>query len=321
MNNRFLTILTLITSSTLFMVGCSDTDAFNNTAATDAASNEVQTQVPDQDSLTLSVEKIAVEALDFNGEAVTVTVYVADRNNNPVPDNTAIKFLTNGGAVEPQCLTTGGACSVIWTEQDPTPGVDGVPGNFEAIILAYTTGEESFTDSNDNGLYDAGEPWTDITEPFFDTNDDGERDPIIDEFVDADNDNTFDIADGLFTGTPCIGDNTVCNRVSTLIWDRTDIVLSDSSAAITWLSGAFPGTVNTAANFTFQITDVNGKFMADGTTIIASTTGGTIAPSTITLAPGQTEISLKYISGDPVGGDSITIEVKSPSGLITSGTI
>jgi len=320
MNNRFLTITILLISSTLTLEGCSgDNSSFTDPAVTNAVSNEVQTQVPDQNSLTISAEKIAVEALNYNGEAVVVTALVADRNNNPVPDNTAIRFLTNGGSIEPQCLTVNGACTVTWTEQYPTPGVN-APGNFEAIIIGYTSGEESFTDLNDNGLYDAGEPFTDISEPFFDINNNGTRDANTEEFIDADLDNTFDTADGLFTGTPCIGDNTVCNRVSTLIWGRRDIVLSSGSAAITQLTGTFPTTDDTTAIFTFSITDVNGKVMADGTTVAISTTGGSVTTTSIDLAPGQTNISIQYTTATPVGNDSITIEVTSPKGFVKSTT-
>ncbi|MEX2366576.1 MAG: hypothetical protein WD601_08220, partial [Pseudohongiellaceae bacterium] len=40
-------------------------------------------------------------------------------------------------------------------------------------ILAYAQGEESFVDSNANGLYDAGEPFVDLPEAFLDHNEDG----------------------------------------------------------------------------------------------------------------------------------------------------
>lgn len=325
MNNHFLTTITLLASSTLFVSACSDDSPFTDTATTGAVSNDVQTQIADQDSLTLSIEKTAVEALSFNGEIVTVTAYVADRNNNPVPDNTPIKFLTNGGSIGPQCLTTVGVCSVIWTEQYPTPGLNGVAGDFEAIIIAYTVGEESFVDSlNDNGLYDLGEQFTDISEPFFDINDDGVRDESLGSpeiFIDADNDGIFDTADGIFTGTPCVGDNTVCNRISTLIWGRTDIVLSSSGAIITLFSGIFPSTVDTSAFFTFDITDIHGKRMADGTEVKISSDGGAVTPSAISLANGQTSITVKYTTDATTVSNDITIEVKSPSGLITYGTL
>lgn len=307
MNNFFLKKLILITSSTLFVASCGGDNAFETPSTTGGVS-DVQTQVPDQNSLTISAEKIAVEALSYNGETMVVTVHAADRNNNPVPDNTPIRFLTNGGSIEPQCLTAGGVCTVTWTEHDPTPAT------FEAIVLAYTYGEESFTDLNDNGLYDSGEPFTDISEPFFDINNDGLRDASTEEFVDADGDNVFDDKDGLFTGTPCVGDNTVCNRVSTLIWDRRDIVLSASSATITSLSGSFPATDDTATTFIFDITDTNGNVMPDGTTVKVEATGGSVANGSITLVPGQSRISVRYTTSTPAGGDSITITTETPNG-------
>lgn len=40
-------------------------------------------------------------------------------------------------------------------------------------MIAVTSGEEGFTDLNNNGTYDPGEPYDDLTEPFVDSNDDG----------------------------------------------------------------------------------------------------------------------------------------------------
>ena len=39
--------------------------------------------------------------------------------------------------------------------------------------MAYATGEESFIDSNGNGLFDVGEPFVDLPEAFIDKNEDG----------------------------------------------------------------------------------------------------------------------------------------------------
>lgn len=40
-------------------------------------------------------------------------------------------------------------------------------------MIAVTSGEEGFTDSNNNGTFDPGEFYDDLTEPFVDSNDDG----------------------------------------------------------------------------------------------------------------------------------------------------
>jgi hypothetical protein len=44
-------------------------------------------------------------------------------------------------------------------------------------MIAVTSGEEAFSDNNNNGLYDREEPFTDLTEPFVDSNDNGTWDP------------------------------------------------------------------------------------------------------------------------------------------------
>jgi hypothetical protein len=313
MNIRTISLFSLIASSALSMTGCSsDTNAFEDPTVTGSQSNEIQTQTPDYNSLSLAFEKLAVEALNREGEQVTATAYVADRNNNPVPDNTAIRFETNGGDIEPQCLTTDGKCTVVWTEHDPTPTT------YEAIVIAYTSGEESFTDLNDNDLYDAGEPFTDISEPFFDLNGDDIRDPGSEVFIDSDNDKEFDGPDGLFTGIPCIGDNTVCNRVSTLIWNSGSIVLSGSYANNVTLSSPLPGAIDTTTILTVTVLDTNGKPMADGTVVNLESSDGTVSPDSIDFAPLQTTFILQYKTGSTAGiSETLSIKVKSPSGATT----
>ncbi|MEW6430075.1 MAG: hypothetical protein AB1730_01095 [Myxococcota bacterium] len=58
-------------------------------------------------------------------------------------------------------------------------------------LIAVTSGEEGFTDSNNNGRYDQGEPFDDLTEPFVDGNDNGTWDPE-ERFIDIDGDGTWD---------------------------------------------------------------------------------------------------------------------------------
>lgn len=43
-------------------------------------------------------------------------------------------------------------------------------------VVAYTNGEEQFTDLNNNGRYDVGEPFVDLGEPYIDVNDNGKWD-------------------------------------------------------------------------------------------------------------------------------------------------
>lgn len=53
------------------------------------------------------------------------------------------------------------------------PGVTLNPRDNLVSMIAVTTGEEAFEDVNNNGRYDNGEPYEDLTEPFVDDNDNG----------------------------------------------------------------------------------------------------------------------------------------------------
>lgn len=100
------------------------------TASTTSGANSYQTQssalvvttgIPDQDSFTLSASLLSPEGWVYSGVTSEITARLADRFNNPVPDGTAVTFTTEGGSIGGSCTTTGGACSVTWTSQNPGP--------------------------------------------------------------------------------------------------------------------------------------------------------------------------------------------------------
>lgn len=144
----------------------------------------ISTGIPDQKSFSLSTATYNVEGANFDGCASnvgsTVSVFLADHFNNPVPDGTAVSFTAEGGAIDASCLTglantqltngsvisqkgIPGSCSVRFCSANPRAS-DG-----RVTILAYALGEESFDDNPaiPNGInrYDAGETFTDLCEP------------------------------------------------------------------------------------------------------------------------------------------------------------
>lgn len=58
-------------------------------------------------------------------------------------------------------------------------------------MIAVTSGEEGFTDANNNGVYDQGEVFDDLTEPFVDSNDNGTWDPD-ERFIDINGNGNWD---------------------------------------------------------------------------------------------------------------------------------
>lgn len=116
--------------------------------------------LPDQDSFSLSVGKLNIEGLEYDGETTTVTARLGDVYNNPVPDGAVVNFLAEGGMIGElgdslrptgRCLTVNSACSVTLTSQNPRPA------NGRVTVTAYAIGEESFVDVNGNGKADLTE--------------------------------------------------------------------------------------------------------------------------------------------------------------------
>ncbi|MEP4146604.1 MAG: hypothetical protein ABJL54_05235 [Halioglobus sp.] len=167
---------------------------------------KVSTGLPDQNSISLSVEGsfVVEEGMTKDGVTRNLIVRMADKFNNPVPDGTAAVFTTEYGSIESSCATVGGACTVTWTSQAPRiptleenqdlvvtindagyscPSHSGSSGpcpddlgsirGGRSTILVTAIGEESFVDSNANGVYDEGERWANLTEAFLDNSENG----------------------------------------------------------------------------------------------------------------------------------------------------
>lgn len=109
----------------------------------------VATGRPVQDGISLSFTKnVLVKGID--GDTANVTVRLVDRVGNPVPDDTVVSFVSEGGSIDPNCNTTNGACSVEFRTQNPRP-LDS-----RVTILAYVEGEKSYIDIDGNNMYTSG---------------------------------------------------------------------------------------------------------------------------------------------------------------------
>jgi len=164
----------------------------------------ISTGIPDQDSFSLSATIANPEGWDRDGTEVEVVARLADAFNNPVPDGTAVSFTTEGGAIEPSCVTTNGACSVIWRSQFPRPeghqlgdannplhppqinNTMGQKMGGRATITATAIGEESFPDLNGNARFDASE-----VDAFLGTNISGNVYDLKEAFVDHNEDGFY----------------------------------------------------------------------------------------------------------------------------------
>ena len=145
----------------------------------------ISTGLPIQKFMSMSAEKYNIEGLNYDNETTDITVLLADQYGNPVSDNTAVNFVTEGGAVgssaQGACVTKDGGCTVSLRSQEFRPK------NGRVTVLAYLQGIESFTDSNGDGQYSCtgftgsgyrplvdacpsgGEPFEDLADAYLDT--------------------------------------------------------------------------------------------------------------------------------------------------------
>ncbi len=181
----------------------------------------VSAGVPDQKSISLSVEGgfVVEDAFNTDGVTRTLTVRMADRLNNSVPDGTFANFSTEYGVIEPSCQTVDGACSVVWTSQNPRlpalpenqalvktiwdedyscPSHNGDFGpcpdslgdiqGGRSTVQVTSPGEESYIDRNGNNIFDQAEAdanlFSNLTEAHLDHNEDGDYNPATQTCID-----------------------------------------------------------------------------------------------------------------------------------------
>jgi len=317
----------------------------------------ITTGISDQDSVSLSATKLNIEGWGIDGETTILTIRLSDHFNNPVPDGTAVNFITEGGQILGSCTTAAGACSSTLTSSNPRPL------NGRVTVLAFAVGNESFTDLNSNGLADPGEMidinaiGTDLAEAFLDVNENAVHD-LGEFFIDFNADALFTPADGKYSGVLCNPAAGVFCAASSNVDVRGSmvIVFSSSGALITPpalalnLGGANVGAkCNTPATATFRIIDIHGNAMPVGTTITFATSNGSLTGTSSFVVPntnanvatsptvfdytvslksdasftaavvGPPPVAASCTDATPVG--TLTVTVTTPLGAVSTGSV
>ena len=139
--------------------------------------------LPSQQNFSLSQKTINIEGWNYDGTSNSYTIIASDRMGNPVPDDTAINFVTEGGGqIASQAFTksVAGLSSATATFQSSEPR----PADGRVTILAYALGEESFLDLNGNNVWDGGnsaEPFQDLGDAFVSRRFVSLYDPLVDQ--------------------------------------------------------------------------------------------------------------------------------------------
>jgi hypothetical protein len=139
----------------------------NTTISTVSSSLSIAVGLPSQLNFSLAQGSANIEGADRDGTPNTYSIIASDRLGNPVPDGTAINFVSEAGQV----------VNTVFTAKD-TNGISRATSNFASAeprpadgrvtVLAYALGEESFIDKNGNNVYDAGEQFQNLGSVFLD---------------------------------------------------------------------------------------------------------------------------------------------------------
>ena len=279
----------------------------------------VSTGIPDQKHFSLATSTGNCEGRDIDQACSTVTATLGDHFGNPVPDGTAVNFSVEGGVIDASCVTGSlpapgapspvgqttnskvgpgsGSCSVLLRSSNPRQS-DG-----RITVLAYALGEEDFTDSNGNNVYDPGEPFIDKRADIF-RNDD-------ESGVTAGNPN------GTWTpGEPCIGPNLAnasgvrsCSTPPDAVPQYNGVlrvpqvpspqtlyvsgqlvqIFSGSQAVITMTPRTLACPAGGTADVQVKVTDVNGNIMPAGTVVAFSTVSSGLVPFPVN--PGSVRVN------------------------------
>jgi hypothetical protein len=284
-------------------------------AAAGGGISTVSSGVPSQRSMSLSVEKYALN-WSVDGDTTTITARITDTAGNPVPNGTPVQFSTEGGQVQTSCALTGvmqgtttiSACSVNFATQNLRP-LNGL-----ITVLAWLEGQEAFIDLNGNGAYDSGEPFYDTGRLFRDDNTNAAYDAGVDELN----------VGGTVTTAPGLGAATcgVYPGTSTATLDATSFGFSLPAPSFYFL-GSAPASVPATCDGQWGRTLVRGSVtlpVSDPRTmsivavaarrvrVSADFAAANLRPSTPTAAPAGTAVSL--VGTPPM---NCTIEITPPA--------
>ncbi len=305
-----------------------------NTLSSESSQVVISTGIADQNSLSLTLSTLNPSAWDFDGETVNVNMFASDRYNNPVPDGTSVAFYTELGQIQPSCQTTNGACVVTWTSSDPRslgitpPGVIAYADDGRSTITAAVIGEESFTDTNSNGIFDDGDLFdanSDKGEAFEDFNENGIFDAGLEPFLDFNGDGVRNPKNGNYTGLAC-EHTSQCASGSNLkdIYTSIDLILAEVSqnVVIKDSSGTIVTTLQNGINYTVEVSGSrNNQIPPAGTTISSSSDEAEIVLGNSEVpnsnATGVFTMALLLKDKDPtvVENGLIKLTVTTPKGL------
>lgn len=250
----------------------------------------VATGRPVQKAASIASTKFSLEGFTYDGDTTPITLSLADRQGNPVPDGTVVNFVSQSGVmIPPTCVVTGGLsqCSSSIRTQGTRPA------NGRVSVLAYVQGEKDFIDANFNNVYDAGESFTDLGNAY--------RSDINDLAIPSDNAKAsnwtyrageFSVPRGdIAASVTCSGGESGRPNTCDGKWGAVDVRKQHLIIFATTSPRISGGLVNTAS-ISFSLADENGNSVPTGSTLAAVKVSGSDTCSV--KAVGPTPITNSY---------------------------
>ncbi len=305
--------------------------------------------VPSAAHFNLATSKFNLPGLVKSDSQATISAYIADRfGNYNVLTGTSVSFYAEAGAIDNSNVTDAtGKTTVTFRTQAPDPAevsviaaettlinslnttfgtsipTDGSyhPRDGWVTVLASVQGEEAFEDANANGIYDSGETFSDLGEPFVDKDDDGVRDSSspFEEYIDVNGNGSYDGPNGVWDGPGCTGSSCLTSK---MIWTSITLAFTGNGyyCAISPSSFAVPN--GGSRSFSAMVGDINANRLVSGTTIAVAVSGaGTLTGQTSHTVPdgvpsGPSVVSFTLSDStatdtDPPAVSTITVTVAS----------
>jgi adhesin/invasin len=256
--------------------------------------------IPSAAHFTVSTDQYNLAGLAFVNKTANITATLADRfGNYNVLTGTSVSFYAESGAVNRSATTDAkGIATSPFRTQAPDPAhVDcqawetslittlnaryglavpactkdtAHPRNGWASIMVAVRGEEAFDDRNGNGIYDAGEPFTDTQqEAYIDKDDSGARNDgtgsaPFEEFIDDNGNGSYDGANGVWDSN-----KTIFQNITLLITGGPTYIRFDTA-------GGFNIPNGSSKTFRVLVADANLNPLSSGSTVTISSTAGTL---------------------------------------------
>ena len=308
----------------------------------------ISTGLPIQKAMSLSSTSHNIEGGNYDGEVAEVTIRLADQYGNPISDNTAVNFITEGGAIgtaaQGACTTSNGECSVELRSQNFRPV------NGRVTVMAFVQGIENFTDLNGDGQYSCtnfvdvngavptvyrplvdtclsgGEPFVDMGDPFLDTAEDGSYEASQGDLPIPYNSSSYRVAGNGKWGINYIRASTVIVFSESTPFLKRQVCTSTSCRD--WTSADGPedviagvgGASCSARTLAFRVYDKNNNPLPENTAVAAGDTDklsfGEFIPPTV---PSSNEIggTIHSVTVKPDSNcahGSVVVKVTTPKG-------